>query len=304
MMVYSPEPKSIMRLLLILSLLNSYVHAVTICAHRGARGLFPENTLGAFEQSMRMKISCIDMDVVLSQDKVPMVYHDFFLNPDFTRQHNRKWVQSNRILLKNLKYWQIQQYRLGTHRAHTQYAKDFSHQQNLKSEPIPSLKQALTTILKHATSPIDFQIELKTEPHNPQSPSCHDLSHAVAKLIYQFHLQKHCKLQSFDWACLKQLHRHYPELTLAYLTEAKPTTPPPYHHLSEIPKKIHDLQGQYWDAEDRQLNRKCIANAHRHGLKVCAWSYAEPKIERLQQRYKKLIHDGIDCIITDYPNLL
>jgi len=292
-----------MRFLLILCLFNICAHAFTICAHRGARGLFPENTLSAFQQSIRMKISCIDMDVVLSQDKVPMVYHDFYLNPDFTRQHNGKWVQSNHILLKNLKFSQIQQYQLGTHRPHTQYAKDFSHQQHLKSEPIPSLKQAFTTILKHATKTIDFQIELKTEPLNPQSPSCHDLSHAVAKLIYQFHLQKHTKLQSFDWNCLNQLHRRYPELTLAYLTEAKPATPPPYHHLHEVPKKIHDLHGQYWDAEDRQLNRQRIADAHLHGLKVCAWSYAEPKLERLQQRYKKLIDYGIDCIITDYPNL-
>ncbi len=45
-------------------------------AHRGASAEFPENTAAAFEAALRSPIDGIELDLQLSRDEVPVVYHD------------------------------------------------------------------------------------------------------------------------------------------------------------------------------------------------------------------------------------
>lgn len=51
-----------------------------ITAHRGVSSLAPENTLAAFEQAALLGLDWIEIDVQLSQDKVPVVIHDRTVN--------------------------------------------------------------------------------------------------------------------------------------------------------------------------------------------------------------------------------
>jgi glycerophosphoryl diester phosphodiesterase len=45
-------------------------------AHRGARRERPENTLAAFDEALRQRCDGIEMDLQLSGDGVPVIYHD------------------------------------------------------------------------------------------------------------------------------------------------------------------------------------------------------------------------------------
>ena len=49
---------------------------VGIYAHRGASAEFPENTLAAFRWALELGVGCIELDVHLSADGVPVVIHD------------------------------------------------------------------------------------------------------------------------------------------------------------------------------------------------------------------------------------
>lgn len=49
---------------------------IDIYAHRGAHEHYPENSLPAFSQAVKMGAQGIELDVHLSQDKVPVVIHD------------------------------------------------------------------------------------------------------------------------------------------------------------------------------------------------------------------------------------
>ncbi len=51
----------------------------TLIAHRGYRQAFPENTLVALEQAFAVGACCIEFDVQLSRDQVPVVIHDHSL---------------------------------------------------------------------------------------------------------------------------------------------------------------------------------------------------------------------------------
>ncbi|MGI6695318.1 MAG: glycerophosphodiester phosphodiesterase [Christensenellales bacterium] len=47
-----------------------------IAAHRGFSALYPENTLIAFEEAARLGVDMIELDVQISKDGIPVLYHD------------------------------------------------------------------------------------------------------------------------------------------------------------------------------------------------------------------------------------
>ncbi len=51
-----------------------------IVAHRGAPQGVPENTIPAFERAVQLGADAIELDVRLSKDGVPVVFHNFYLD--------------------------------------------------------------------------------------------------------------------------------------------------------------------------------------------------------------------------------
>lgn len=53
---------------------------VMVLGHRGARGLWPENTIAGFQKAIALGVDMIEFDVHLSSDGVPVVMHDYTLD--------------------------------------------------------------------------------------------------------------------------------------------------------------------------------------------------------------------------------
>jgi glycerophosphoryl diester phosphodiesterase len=51
-----------------------------IVAHRGVVDGVPENTLAAFERAVEMGADAVEMDVRLTKDAVPVIFHSFYLD--------------------------------------------------------------------------------------------------------------------------------------------------------------------------------------------------------------------------------
>lgn len=51
-----------------------------IVAHRGVPTELPENTLPSFERAVELGADVIELDVRLTRDRVPIVYHYFYLD--------------------------------------------------------------------------------------------------------------------------------------------------------------------------------------------------------------------------------
>ncbi len=58
---------------------------IDIQGHRGARGLFTENTVESFRAAAKLGVTAFELDVGLTADGVVVVSHDPALNPDLTR---------------------------------------------------------------------------------------------------------------------------------------------------------------------------------------------------------------------------
>jgi len=74
-------------------------------AHRGLASILPENTLEAFEAALYQGADFIELDVVYTKEKLPLVMHDPFLTritnikdkPEFaTRYEKRVYGGSNK----------------------------------------------------------------------------------------------------------------------------------------------------------------------------------------------------------------
>lgn len=274
-------------------------HAIGLYGHRGARGLMPENTLPAYEAALKIGVDFVDMDVVMTKDRVLVVYHDLALNPNITRDAQGKWIKE-KILIKNLTLSQLKQYDVGKINPNSDYGKLFDTQQAIDKTTIPTLQEVIRFVKAHAGNKVGFQIELKNDPLHPgltYTPK--EIAKTLIKIIDEEKIANRTEVQAFDWQCLQVLQRLAPHVTTAYLTDK--ATQHPY----DIPTKIHELGGKLWDPQDTELTQAKVDEAHRLGLKVVAWSYPEESGKVFDEAMvKKLIKMNIDGIITDRPDLV
>ena len=71
--------------------------------HRGGRGLRPENTLPAFESGLDQGINTIETDTGVTADRVSLIWHDQFLNPQSCRRADgNPYTLDNRVYIRDI----------------------------------------------------------------------------------------------------------------------------------------------------------------------------------------------------------
>ena len=150
-------------LLSLLTLMSFSASATDIYSHRGARGLFPENTLPAYQAALRLGVTTVDMDIGMTKDGVLVVTHNFALNPDITKDRYGRWIKRNDIYIKNLTLAQLKTYTVGSIKPGTPYATLFPAQHPVADTHIPTLKEVVDYVKHVAGNTVRFQIEIKTD---------------------------------------------------------------------------------------------------------------------------------------------
>ncbi len=64
----------------------AYFDHFDVAAHRGGRGLRPENTLPSFESGLDQLATTLETDTGVTTDHVSLIWHDQFLNPQSCRK--------------------------------------------------------------------------------------------------------------------------------------------------------------------------------------------------------------------------
>ena len=130
--------------------------------HRGARALFPENTLEGLRAAIALGLRTLEIDVGVTRDGAVVVHHDPALNPDTTRDGGGAWLPARGPLLREVTLAQLAEYDVGRIRPGTDYAERFPQQAAREGARIPTLDQVLA--LDDATQ---WNIELKSIPAHP-----------------------------------------------------------------------------------------------------------------------------------------
>lgn len=254
--------------------------------HRGARGLYPENTVGAMREALSYPIvTTLELDVVISKDGEVVVSHEPWMSEEICLDASGNPVKEKAVNLFQLTAAEIAEYDCGT-KPHPR----FPQQKKIKAHK-PVLKDLLADINK--THPnIPFNIEIKSLPADEKAGFQPDVKTFTDKVIATIKSQidlSRVHIQSFDWRVLKYLKSKYPLVKTVALTEDEKFSPKTV--LSAL-GFIPTVFSPYY----KNLTKPLVSEFQRNGMKVIPWTVNEPAEMRL------MINMGVDGIITDYPN--
>ena len=81
----------------------AYFANFDVAAHRGGRGLRPENTLPSFESGMDQLANTLETDTGVTTDGVSLIWHDQFLNPQSRRKADGSpYTLENKVYIRDI----------------------------------------------------------------------------------------------------------------------------------------------------------------------------------------------------------
>lgn len=247
--------------------------------HRGARGLYPENTINGMKEALNYPITTLEMDVVISKDNKVIVSHEPWLSEEFC-----VGVKGKEVNLYKLTFKEIQKYDCGS-KSHPRFP-----QQKKVAEHRPLLSDLLSELKSSGKT---FNIEIKSTPDDEKlgyQPEYKSFSDEVMKVILADLKYDQFSVQSFDWRVLQYLHEKYPQAKLVALRETPYTAKGALVELGFIP--------DVFSPDFTMLTAADVAWFHDKNVLVIPWTVNS--VEDM----KKVLTLNVDGIITDYPNLI
>jgi glycerophosphoryl diester phosphodiesterase len=249
---------------------------IAVHGHRGARSLWPENTLPAFEYAIAAGVDAIELDLAVTKDRVVVVSHDPQLHPPICSGPKTESV------IYTLTLAEVRQWDCGNLRN-----PEFPRQQTVPGTPVPTLDEVF------ALAPEGnflFNLETKIFPDHPElAPSPEEFVMLVLERIRKHGLESRVILQSFDFRALRIMQGLAPEIALSALYEGAPRV------LTDI---AHEAGTGIVAPQFNLVTQEQVRTAHAAGLQVMTWTPNTP------QAWDRLIAAGVDAIITDDPAAL
>ena len=279
---------------------------IKIYGHRGARGNLPENTLRSFKFLFDNNISAYETDILISKDLVPVIFHDFRLNPNITKTNDGEWIIDD-IKIFDQTFEELTKFDIGAVNKRSKYGKRFLKQKKLSNQKILKLSELLELTSKNLSDNLVINLEIKSTPVEKKlTPNPNEMVKLIMDDVNKFELNDKIIFSSFDWRILNEIKETYPKISRAYLTSEKKgkiydKSPwlnfmPLYDSdVNELPRLIKTLGGKAWHPKHTDINKDVVRISHEVGLPVNVWTVNE-EFEML-----RMIDYGVDGIITDYP---
>lgn len=262
-------------------------------AHRGGRGLMPENSIQAMLSALDMGVTTLEMDLGISKDGQVVVSHDSYMAADFMRKPDGSDISKSEeksLLLFGMDYALIRTYDGGT-KPHPGFPeqKKFRTYKPLFTELIDSVEQY---IIKNKLQPVLYNVEIKSSPDG--DGTAHPVPEVFVKKVMDIikarKLGQRTIIQSFDLRPLQVLHKNYPKQKLSFLVANKDSYAVNIKNLGFKPAAI----SPYY----LMVNADMVSAAHQDHVEVIPWTV------NTVADIKKMRDLKVDGIISDYPNLL
>jgi glycerophosphoryl diester phosphodiesterase len=274
---------------------------IEVIGHRGARGLFPENSVEGFRQCLAMGLRSFELDVGLTADGVVVVSHDPALNPAITRDADGNWLNEPGPLLHHLTFDAVRSYDVGRIRPATPYRLLHRSQRGRDGVRIPTLEEVLLLC-----SEAHFIIELKTDPSHPDrtaAPAA--MADSVLAVVDRAGAAGRVIIESFDWRGPRHVRRVRPDLQTAWLTRDETVRDAALwwdgitsaDFANSVAAAVAAQGGQIWAPGWETVTRAAVAEAHDLGLRVIPWT-----VNR-RAALRRMLGWGVDGIITDRPDV-
>lgn len=256
-------------------------------AHRGGRGEATEQSLRAFARSLELGVSTLELDVVLTRDRQPLVWHDPTIAaekcadtaPAFAGDPQYPYVGK---LVHDLTLAQIRTLDCGRR------LDDFPNAEVVPGNRIATLPQVFALADSYRADAVRYNIETKVDADEPEPQEFVDVILAAVRAAGKV---ERVDIQSFDWRTLPLVHRAEPSIPLVALYDEQTPGDPLIGALTVGADAV---------SPDYRLvaGKPYVDRAHALGLKVIPWTVDDVDAMRRQIGY------GVDGIITDYPTAL
>lgn len=283
--------------------------------HRGARGLWPENTLAGFARTLGVGVSALELDCAVTRDGVVVVTHDPELNPDVTRDAQGRFLTAPGPPILGLSFAQLQSYDVGRLRPDSDYAARFPAQQPIDGQRIPRLRDVLTLVRTRGGGRVRLDIEVKTFPEQPQRAAAPEVFAAALQADFEATgAAAMVTVMAFDFGVLSAVRRRMPSLSTVALTEEQagedtvrigaPAVSPwlggldPRSFGNSVVRLVKATGASTWGPDFKDLNAARVAEAHALGLRVVPWTVNE------ESDMQRMLELGVDGMTSDRPDLL
>ncbi|MEM9897637.1 MAG: glycerophosphodiester phosphodiesterase family protein [Bacteroidota bacterium] len=256
--------------------------------HRGARGIYPENTITGFIYAINTGVTTLEMDVVVSGDNKIVLSHEPFFSPMICLLPGSEEIPSDSVInLYKLSYQEIKRYDCGSG----------GHPFFQTQQKAPSIKPLLSQVLDSLETYIEvrslpkvkYNIELKSkiETDHIFHPEPSGFSDLVLKIIQERDLFNRVTLQSFDFRILQYLNQVEEKIQLSLLIENELTWQQNIDSLGFVP----DIYSSYYPL----IDSTSTLEMQKAGMKVIPWTVNE------YETIEWMLSLGVDGIISDYP---
>lgn len=258
-----------------------------IQGHRGCRGLYPENSLPAFQHALEMGVTVLEMDVCLSSDGQVYVSHEPYMNPLYASFSDGRPVTESTINLYQKPYAEIKSFDVGS-----RGNKLFPEQVRVSTyKPLLSEVLALGEAFARKTGrQIFYNIEIKSEPSEygiSQPATVKEFADRVWSVISAQISPYALILQSFDFAVLKYWETAIHKGRISALVEKES----PEQMLADL-----GFVPEIFSPSHRFLTKEQIDFCHARHIRVIPWTI------NTTAEMQKFSDWQVDGIITDYPN--
>ncbi len=265
-----------------------------IQGHRGARALFPENTLHGMLMAARIPgITTLELDLAVSKDNKVVLSHEPWMSSDICSFPNGDRLlppDDEKYRLYEMTYEEIKEFDCGK-----RWNKNFSKQKP-KAQYKPLLedifREVENLIINEKLPSLRYNIEIKSRPEwdNFFTPDPEKFARLVYEVISKNNLKERVTIQSFDPRALQAMRKIDESISLVYLVEGD----------KDFKKKLKELDftPAVYSPRYDLITKEDVSTLHAMGIKVIPWTVND------SVQILKTIEMGVDGIISDDPELL
>jgi len=263
-------------------------------AHRGGRGLFPEESIAAMKNAIDLpKVTTLEMDCHITKDRKVVVFHDDYLNPKFVLKPNGSEISEKDKSLKiyDMLYKDLIKYDIGS-----KFYKEFPEQKKQVTR-IAKLSDLIDSTEAYANLkrkvPMFYNIEVKSKEDKDDilHPKVEEFVDLMVQVITDKKIATRTVIQSFDSRAIKYLHKAYPQIKVSYLVDA--------NYGKSVQQTIAELGFAPFiiSPHYKIATRDFVTQCHKADIKVIPWTV------NTKEEIDQLKAVKVDGIISDYPNL-
>ena len=261
-------------------------------AHRGGRGLMPENTIASEKNAINYDCT-LEMDLQMSKDKKIVVSHDAYFSSDFCLTPEGDTMTKKdgySRLIYDMPYDSVAKYDVGL-KPHP----GFPRQKKMHAiKPLLSvLIDSVEAYAKEKNHVNHYNIEIKSSPKadGKNYSTLEEYVDLAMKIIIDKGIEPRTMIQSFDIRALKLVHEKYPAVKTSYLV-GKADKSNAEGYIEKL-----GFKPDIFSPEFSIVTPELVKEFHQQNVLVIPWT---PNTVEDIQRLKDM---GADGAITDYPDL-